>query len=61
MAQQYVYNADLRLNVEIRRMIMINFKRTNRQYIVKVDGVPHTFDHSLDAWTFIFAMKGGVR
>lgn len=37
---------------------MINFCRINRQYIVRVDGVPHTLDTLHDAWVLVFAIKG---
>ena len=37
---------------------MINFCRINRQYIVRVDGVPHILDTLHDAWVLVFAVKG---
>ena len=39
---------------------MINFCRINRQYIVRVDGVEHTFEERLKALAFIFRTKGRV-
>ena len=36
----------------------ITFKRTHNEYIVTVNGRYFSFETSLDAWKFIFELKG---
>lgn len=38
----------------------ITFKRTNQQYVVTVNGIPHTFSTSRDAWEFIINTRKEV-
>lgn len=35
----------------------ITCKRTNQSYVVTVNGCPHTFTSSRDAWEFIFNLR----
>ncbi len=38
----------------------ITFKRTNGEYTVTVNDIPHIFDTSRDAWEFIFYLRKEV-
>lgn len=35
----------------------ITFKRTKGEYLVTVNGHPHTFNSGHDAWEFIFYLR----
>lgn len=38
----------------------ITFKRINGEYVVTVNGHPHQFQTSRDAWEFIFKLRKEV-